>query len=151
MCLCFWIVFVKVVSNLCSAPARPCRHRPSQSRAIFEVGGVHRPWLHCTTVPPASLAGRQLNAQLASWRRVPSFLPPTLFVSDKMAEVSGPGEPMEVEEEERSTMEAGGGDKSSADSKAAEPSLLLPPPPPPNPAQNPPHPQLSITQVRRTS
>ena len=69
-----------------------------------------------------------------------------------MAEVSGPGEPMEVEEEERSTMEAGGGDGSSADSKAAEPSLLPPPPPPPpNPAQNPPHPQLSITPVRRIS
>ena len=76
-------------------------------------------------------------------------LPPTLFVSDKMAEVSGPGEPMEVGEEERST-EAGVGSTTEGAGSAAEPALPPPPPPPPNPAQIP-HPQLSITPVRKLS
>ena len=113
-----------------------------QSRAIFQVGGVHR------LAQPASLAGQQLNA-LGSWRRVPSpSLPPTLFVSDKMADVSEPGEPMDVEEEERRTEAVVGVEVEGAGPAAELP--LPPPPPPPNPAQIP-HTHLSITPVRRIS
>ena len=91
--------------------------------------------------------------------------PPTLFVSDKMAETSGPGEPMEVEEEvERVAQNGGagagagvgvgvggtnGGLMESSGPPAAGP-LLPPPPPPSNPVQNP-QPQLSITPVSRSS
>ena len=101
------------------------------------------------TVPCLSFA-QQLNA-LARWRGVPSSPSNSLFVSDKMAEVPGAGEPMEVVEEERSA-EAGVGSSITEEGagSAAEPALPPPPPPPPNPAQNP-HPQLSITPVRKFS
>ena len=90
--------------------------------------------------------------------------PPTLFVSDKMAETSGPGEPMEVEEEVERVAQNGGagagagvgvgvggtnGGLMESSGPAAAP-LLPPPPPPSNPVQNP-QPQLSITPVSRSS
>ena len=81
-----------------------------------------------------------------------------------MAETSGPGEPMEVEEEvERVAQNGGagagagvgvgvggtnGGLMESSGPPAAGP-LLPPPPPPSNPVQNP-QPQLSITPVSRS-
>merc|ERR1712012_45339 len=77
---------------------------------------------------------------------------------DKMAETSGPGEPMEVEEEVERVVQNGGagagagvggtngGLMESSGPPAAGP-LLPPPPPPSNPVQNP-QPQLSITPVK---
>ena len=146
MCLCCcWIVFQKVVSNRRTLHLRAPAGIDWQSRAIFEVGGVHR--LHCTV--PCLSFGQQLNA-LARWRGVPSAPSNSLFVSDKMAEVPGAGEPMEVVEEERSTEAGVGSSTEEGAGSAAEPALPPPPPPPPNPAQNP-HPQLSITPVRKFS
>ena len=76
-----------------------------------------------------------------------------------MAEASGPGEPMEVEEEVERVAQNGGagagvgvdvgvGGLMESSGPAAAP-LLPPPPPPSNPVQNP-QPQLSITPVSRS-
>ena len=78
-----------------------------------------------------------------------------------MAETSGPGEPMEVEEEVERVAQKGGagagagvgvggtnGGLLESSGPAAAP-LLPPPPPPSNPVQNA-QPQLSITPVSRS-
>ena len=82
-----------------------------------------------------------------------------------MAETSGPGEPMEVEEEVERVAQNGGagagagvgvgvggtnGGLMESSGPAAAAPLLPPPPPPSNPVQNP-QPQLSITPISRSS